>query len=402
MIDAHGGALPAHARGRTRRPRRRPLHRERRPLDRVRAAAARRGRQRAPRAGATASRSRGPEYRRDGPYYNLAEELLDRERPADWNQALMELGATVCRPRNPRARPARFAQHCPALAQGEGRAPARGPGTPRPSRVTVAAALIEKDGRVLLVRRPRYAARSHVGAPADLARVARPAGPRGRDRRAPRPAHRPGRPRLRARHAITFRRITLEGYHARLAGGSQGPGALRWATPARTRLAAGVVDDAQARPRPRTPQLPLPSGGFAAGSSRSPRRRLPGRVRCLAMACLFCEIDAGRARPARYAATSACWPSTTSARRPRRTSSSFPRQHVDEPARPRPRTSAGRRAREDRARRRPRLGLGERGFRLVFNCGDDAGTASTTSTCTSSAAARSAGPRDSRLAETNR
>ncbi len=28
-------------------------------------------------------------------------ELLDSSRPADWNQAIMDLGATVCRPRDP-------------------------------------------------------------------------------------------------------------------------------------------------------------------------------------------------------------------------------------------------------------------------------------------------------------
>jgi len=32
----------------------------------------------------------------------LAAEILDRRRPGDFNQALMELGATVCMPRNPR------------------------------------------------------------------------------------------------------------------------------------------------------------------------------------------------------------------------------------------------------------------------------------------------------------
>src|SRR6266496_6613345 len=40
----------------------------------------------------------GPDGR-EGALYNLAEELLDREAPGEWNQALMELGATVCAPR---------------------------------------------------------------------------------------------------------------------------------------------------------------------------------------------------------------------------------------------------------------------------------------------------------------
>jgi A/G-specific adenine glycosylase len=44
---------------------------------------------------------RGQKWMRDAPYYNLAEELLERESPGDWNQALMELGATVCVPRRP-------------------------------------------------------------------------------------------------------------------------------------------------------------------------------------------------------------------------------------------------------------------------------------------------------------
>ena len=34
-------------------------------------------------------------------FWRMAEDLLDHERPGDWNQALMELGATVCAPENP-------------------------------------------------------------------------------------------------------------------------------------------------------------------------------------------------------------------------------------------------------------------------------------------------------------
>jgi A/G-specific adenine glycosylase len=34
-------------------------------------------------------------------YWALAESLLERSRPGDWNQAMMELGATVCLPRAP-------------------------------------------------------------------------------------------------------------------------------------------------------------------------------------------------------------------------------------------------------------------------------------------------------------
>ena len=34
-------------------------------------------------------------------FWQAADELLDRERPGDFNQAMMELGATVCTPRAP-------------------------------------------------------------------------------------------------------------------------------------------------------------------------------------------------------------------------------------------------------------------------------------------------------------
>jgi len=39
---------------------------------------------------------------RGGPHAAWAQQLLDRRRPSDWNQALMELGETVCLPRAPR------------------------------------------------------------------------------------------------------------------------------------------------------------------------------------------------------------------------------------------------------------------------------------------------------------
>ncbi|HKN22109.1 MAG TPA: A/G-specific adenine glycosylase [Terracidiphilus sp.] len=56
---------------------------------------------------------------------NLARRLLDRARPGDFNQAIMELGATVCAPRNPQC------AVCPLLAdcrmRGEHKTPRRTP-----------------------------------------------------------------------------------------------------------------------------------------------------------------------------------------------------------------------------------------------------------------------------------
>ncbi len=48
----------------------------------------------------------------------LAEEHVGGERPGDWNQALMELGATVCRTDNPTCLLCPVRLHCAALAKG--------------------------------------------------------------------------------------------------------------------------------------------------------------------------------------------------------------------------------------------------------------------------------------------
>lgn len=47
-----------------------------------------------------------------------AEGVVDPARPGDFNQALMELGATVCTPRNPACDRCPVADHCRALAAG--------------------------------------------------------------------------------------------------------------------------------------------------------------------------------------------------------------------------------------------------------------------------------------------
>lgn len=50
-------------------------------------------------------------------FWNAAEALLDRERPGDFNQAMMELGATVCTPRTPACLTCPITEHC--LTRGE-------------------------------------------------------------------------------------------------------------------------------------------------------------------------------------------------------------------------------------------------------------------------------------------
>jgi A/G-specific adenine glycosylase len=177
---------------------------------------------------------RGPQWLKDGPYYNLAEDVLDRERPGDWNQALMELGAMVCTPRKPAcpACPARSA--CRARGMGlEERVPeARRRRVP--VEVTVAAALVEKDGRVLMVRRPEGRLMGRMWEVPQTSLEARGLPDLARELLSRHGlAVLPGPLVGRARHAVTFRRIRVEAYRARLRRGVPAdPERYRWVTPA--------------------------------------------------------------------------------------------------------------------------------------------------------------------------
>ena len=83
----------------------------------------------------------------------LAQELFDPEHPAIWNQAVMELGATVCVPARPRCGECPWMPHCRAYANGH---PERLPRT-KPDRAVTkverAVGVFRKNGAVLLVRR---------------------------------------------------------------------------------------------------------------------------------------------------------------------------------------------------------------------------------------------------------
>src|SRR5262249_38155195 len=86
---------------------------------------------------------RGPEWRKDGPYSHRAESLLSRAHPGDWNQALMELGATVCTPRTPACPVCPLRSACRARELGIEEQLPEGKARRAPVDVTVAAALVE-------------------------------------------------------------------------------------------------------------------------------------------------------------------------------------------------------------------------------------------------------------------
>ena len=85
----------------------------------------------------------------------VAQELLAHKVPGDWNQAMMELGATVCTPKSPKCAECPVAQWCRARKFGiAGQLP-----DVRKKRASVqvslaAAVLIDPRGRTFLVRNP--------------------------------------------------------------------------------------------------------------------------------------------------------------------------------------------------------------------------------------------------------
>ena len=85
---------------------------------------------------------------------SLADILTPADRPGDFAQAMMDLGATVCRPKKPLCGECPLAPDCHAFASGNPEAfPAPKPRRQRPHRHGVAW-WIERDGAIWLVRRP--------------------------------------------------------------------------------------------------------------------------------------------------------------------------------------------------------------------------------------------------------
>ena len=85
--------------------------------------------------------------------HELGEREIDRERPGDWNQALMDLGATICVPGTPDCARCPLQAQCDAYAQGDAdQLPIRAAARP-PVPVDVGVGLVIAEGRVLMIKR---------------------------------------------------------------------------------------------------------------------------------------------------------------------------------------------------------------------------------------------------------
>jgi A/G-specific adenine glycosylase len=86
----------------------------------------------------------------------LAQNLLPPRAPGDWNQALMELGETICTPRSPRCSECPLARTCRARALGLAEKIPAPRNKPAPVPMTIAVAVLrDARGRTLLTKDSR-------------------------------------------------------------------------------------------------------------------------------------------------------------------------------------------------------------------------------------------------------
>ncbi|HEV2615721.1 MAG TPA: A/G-specific adenine glycosylase [Candidatus Acidoferrales bacterium] len=85
----------------------------------------------------------------------MAQTLLPPRAPGEWNQAMMELGETICTPRSPNCAACPIARHCKARALGIAKSLPAARQKRAPANVHIAAAvLVDSRGRTLLTKIP--------------------------------------------------------------------------------------------------------------------------------------------------------------------------------------------------------------------------------------------------------
>jgi A/G-specific adenine glycosylase len=134
-----------------------------------------------------------------------ADRLLDRRDPGRWNQALMELGATICLPRDPRCEACPVARFCAAKIAGREREFPAKRAKAAPVRLKRILLLIQKRNRILLRPGTRVRGFWDLPEPFDSARI--------------------GPALATFRHTITFRHYEFE---LRRASAGSIPADFRW------------------------------------------------------------------------------------------------------------------------------------------------------------------------------
>ncbi len=96
--------------------------------------------------GATSTRTR---------LWTLAESLVPPSRPGDYNQAMMELGRTICKPRQPICSACPLTEHCLAFQRGtQSKRPVKTPKARTPHYDVAAGVIYDDAGQLLIAQRP--------------------------------------------------------------------------------------------------------------------------------------------------------------------------------------------------------------------------------------------------------
>jgi A/G-specific adenine glycosylase len=91
--------------------------------------------------------------------WSLARELVPADKPSEFNQSLMELGATICTPSSPRCPECPVAKHCRGLSLGIERELPELAKRKAPTELRTAAAYVRRGDAVLLRQLPADAPR---------------------------------------------------------------------------------------------------------------------------------------------------------------------------------------------------------------------------------------------------
>ncbi len=207
-----------------------------------------------------------------------AQRLLDRSHPGDFNQAMMELGAVVCRPASPLCGACPVAASCRALSLGDPAAfPVRDARRAVPTQ-HIAVGVVSRDGRVLITRRREDAMLGGLwefpGGKIEDGESAQAACAREIKEEVDLDVD-VGDRLTRVRHAYSHLRVEIDVFRCRYTGGKvalRGPTEYRWILPEETAE--------YAFPRANHKFLEVLKESLAAETpSRRPRKRTPGSAK---------------------------------------------------------------------------------------------------------------------------
>jgi A/G-specific adenine glycosylase len=129
------------------------------------------------------------------------------DAPGDWNQALMELGALVCTPKNPSCDVCPIARDCAARVRGIERTLPRIAPKKKPKRVHVRAFVIELSrGKIVMAKRPEYGLYAGLWEPPMIERARRARVPFGLKISA-------FEPKGHVEHVLTHRVLSIDVYY---------------------------------------------------------------------------------------------------------------------------------------------------------------------------------------------